>query len=142
MKLKITLMSVLAAVTLACNTGDKTSESEPTQERKVENVVTHYDNGMVEKKGMTINEKRHGRWESFYPTGLKWSEVEYRNGIKDGDAITYYPNGMMKYQGRYYNDERAGIWMFYDTTGVIIKRIDMDETDSNLDTLSTPLKKP
>ena len=143
MKFKKALMSVLAVAFLACNPNDKTSgETATTPRQEVENVVSHYENGLVEKRGVKINGKRHGRWESFYPSGFKWSEVEYREGIKNGDIVVYYPNGMMKYQGRYYDDDRAGMWMFYDATGVLIKRIDMDLTDSDLDTLSTRFQKP
>jgi antitoxin component YwqK of YwqJK toxin-antitoxin module len=99
-------------------------------------VLDYYENGVVKMKGKSIDGKRSGKWESYYPSGYRWSEMNYRNGIREGATTTYYQNGMMRYTGYYYNDERSGLWQFYDTLGLLIQRIDMDQPLEASDSLT------
>lgn len=103
--------------------------------KEIVDVIDYYDNGVVRIQGKTLNGKRDGRWEAFYPSGLRWSHTTYRDGYKEGETVSFYPNGMMRYNGYYYNDERSGIWQFYDTLGYLVLRIDLDEPLSGTDSL-------
>jgi antitoxin component YwqK of YwqJK toxin-antitoxin module len=133
--MKKLLFALVALTFFSCgNSPENTAETTSEQEEVVD-VVTYHENGVVEKKGMSIGGKRHGTWESFYPTGYKWSIVNYRKGLKWGETMNFYPNGMMKWQGQYANDERVGLWIFYDTTGVILKKVDMDLVENPSDSI-------
>jgi len=123
--MKKLLIALMALTFFSCNQSEKPDEK-TIGEKEIVDVVTYHENGVIEKKGLSIDGKRHGTWESFYQNGYKWSLVNYRNGLKWGETMTFYPNGMMKWQGQYANDERVGLWIFYDTTGVILKKVDMD----------------
>ncbi len=123
---------IVAALTMCGSGPDPQPES---KERITVEVVDYHDNGMVSKRGITIDGQRHGLWESFYPNGLKWSETTFRNGVKQGPTVTYFPNGMMRYSGSYYDDERSGMWVLYDTSGTIYARIDMDLDPTRGDSL-------
>jgi len=141
--MRIFIIVTLAVLLSACGENgpsEQSTEVKKDKSREIVDVIEHHPNGAVKLRGKSQGGKRIGKWESFYPSGYRWSEAEYRNGLREGDAITYYSNGMMRYQGRYYNGERVGIWMFYDTTGVLIEKIDMDETpDAKPATESTGL---
>lgn len=123
------LFAAVAFIFFSCNSQSVNEQKKDSKKNEIVDVVTYHDNGVVEKKGKSINGKREGTWESFYPTGYKWSMVNYRRGLKWGETMVFYPNGMMKWQGQYANDERVGLWIFYDTTGVILKKVDMDIID-------------
>jgi len=133
--MKKLLFALLALTFFSCQ-NDSGAETEKSSDKKeVVDVVTYYENGVVEKKGKSIGGKRSGTWESFYPTGYKWSIVNYRNGLKWGETMVFYPNGMMKWQGQYANDQRSGLWIFYDTTGVVLKKVDMDLVENPNDSI-------
>ncbi len=110
----------------SCKT-EKPSEAKGQKSVGEVEVVDYYANRGVKMKGKSIDGKRSGLWESFYPSGYRWSEMNYNNGLREGVTTTYFSNGMMRYSGQYYNDERSGVWQFYDSLGVLIHRIDMDE---------------
>jgi len=133
--MKKLIFAFLALTFLSCTDNPDTTEQQKDDKKEIVDVITYHDNGVVEKKGKSIDGKRHGTWESFYTNGYKWSEVSYRNGLKWGETINYYPNGMMKWQGQYANDVRVGLWIFYDTTGVILKKVDMDLVENPNDSI-------
>ncbi len=133
--MKKTIFALLALAFFSCNDNSGAKDQTKSKEKEIVDVVTYHDNGVVEKKGKSIDGKRHGKWESFYPNGYKWSEVNYRDGLKWGETMTFYPNGMMKWQGQYASDERVGLWIFYDTTGVILKKVDMDMVENPNDSI-------
>lgn len=130
---KISSAALLLCMLLASCRG-----GEPAQEEKapeVVNVTDYHDNGMVSKRGVTIDGKRHGQWESFYPSGLRWSETTFKDGVREGPTVSYFPNGMMRYAGFYHDDVRSGNWIFYDTTGAVIMRVDMEVNPHGADSL-------
>ena len=126
----IVMLSLLVAACAGPESG-KEEQKEP----EVKKVEEYYENGMLSKRGTTIDGKRSGLWESYYPNGLKWSETTFKYGYKEGPTTTFYPNGIMRYSGRYYSDERSGVWTFYDTTGVVAARIDMDVQPEKADSI-------
>jgi len=129
------LLFALVALTFFSCDDSKTPDEIETGKKEIVDVETYYENGVTEKKGQSIDGKRHGTWESFYKNGYKWSVVNYRNGLKWGETLTFYPNGMMKWQGQYANDERVGLWVFYDTAGVVLKKVDMDLVENPNDSI-------
>ncbi len=68
-------------------------------------------------------EKRDGKWVSWYENGLKNSEGNYKNGVLDGKYTVWYSNGIVYYKGQYRNGQKIGTWVFYDTLGVQIKKV-------------------
>jgi antitoxin component YwqK of YwqJK toxin-antitoxin module len=138
--MRTVIIFIAALVMYSCNSNTPPEEEKSTTEAsakksKPENYVEYHPNGVVKLKGLKIDGKRSGKWESYYATGYRWSEVDYRNGVRSGEVISYHPNGMMQYQGRYYNDKRTGVWSFYDTTGILIKKINMDLNPQESDSL-------
>ncbi len=129
---------ISSAALLLCMLAVSCGGGEPEQEERAPEVVKvtdYHDNGMLSKRGVTIDGKRHGQWESFYPSGLRWSETTFKDGVREGPTVTYFPNGMMRYAGFYHDDVRSGKWIFYDTTGAVITRIDMDVNPHGADSL-------
>lgn len=124
--------ALFAALFISCTGRDSAAEK---QEQEVIEVVEYYDNGRVSKRGITVDGKRTGRWESFYPNGLRWSETTFKNGVKEGPTVTYFPDGIMRYDGFYHDDVRSGKWVFYDTTGAVLMRIDMETDRQGADSL-------
>lgn len=125
-------VALFTVIFVSCAGGaDKVEEKKP----EVVEVVEYHDNGRVSKQGTTIDGERNGRWESFYPDGLRWSETTFKDGVKEGPTITYFPNGMMRYAGFYHDDVRSGNWVFYDTTGTVLMRLDMEVDRQGADSL-------
>lgn len=81
----------------------------------------YYQDGKVKMKGSLKNNKRHGKWEYYYPSGNMWSICHYNEGAKHGETIVYYENGIKRYEGEYLNDAKAGIWRFYSERGELMK---------------------
>ena len=133
--MKYFLFAMLAFAFISCKEDAKVETNDPVETNEVIDVITYHDNGVIEKKGKSLNGKRIGTWEAYYTNGYKWSIVNYRDGLKWGETMAFFPNGMMKWQGQYSNDERTGLWIFYDTTGVVLKRIDMDQVDFSNDSI-------
>ena len=133
------IIAVLAGILISCNTGGNESSKKPgapvINDAIIKEFVEHYDNGIVKIRGSEKDDKRIGKWESFYPNGYKWSETNYRDGYRQGEIIVYYDNGIMRYEGHYSQDERSGIWNFFDSTGVRIVKLDMDEIHAVPDSL-------
>src|SRR5690554_6012405 len=136
--MKKLIIAVLAGILVSCNTGNepsKTSQAPIENDVPIKEITEHYPNGLVKIRGQEKDNKRIGKWESFYPNGYKWSETNYRNGYRQGEIVVYYDNGIMRYEGHYVNDERSGVWNFFDTTGVRVVRLDMDEIQAVPDSL-------
>lgn len=124
--------ALLTVIFVSCTgSPDRSEEKEP----EVVKVVEYHDNGMVSKQGTTVDGKRTGRWESFYPNGLRWSETTFKDGVKEGPTVTYFPNGLMRYDGFYHDDVRSGKWTFYDTTGAVVMKLDMETDRQGVDSL-------
>lgn len=136
--MKFLSIGLIAIILVSCNQEQPNEVSQPSSNTdKVIEVVTYHDNGVIDKKGTSINGKRVGTWESFYENGYKWSIVNYNtNGLKDGETMAFFPNGMMKWQGQYANDDRTGLWIFYDEKGIVLKQVDMDVEDIPDDSIS------
>lgn len=124
------IIAVLAGIVISCNSTSppKSSNTPENTEVTAKMYTEYYGDGSVRIQGMKKGDKRIGKWEAFYQSGYKWSEMNYRDGLKHGPTVVYYDNGIMRYQGMYENDERSDLWIFYDTNGVILNRINMDET--------------
>jgi antitoxin component YwqK of YwqJK toxin-antitoxin module len=49
--------------------------------------------GKVEYEGKIINDKKEGKWITYYEDGSLCKEIYYKNGIKNGKYIWYFKNG-------------------------------------------------
>ncbi len=93
----------------AGNTKEKLQETE------------YYQDGKVKMKGGLKNNKRHGKWEYYYPSGNMWSICYYNEGAKQGETVVYYENGIKRYEGEYANDTKSGTWRFFSERGELLK---------------------
>ena len=134
------IIIITSLVLFGCGSTDKhkVEHSEPKTAVEQIEVKELYPSGVTKIEGLNVDGNREGLWKAYFENGYKWSEVEYEKGIKNGLVVVFYQNGMMRYQGRYYDDARAGLWTFYDTLGVVIKKVDMDESRIESDSLLIP----
>ena len=90
--------------------------------------ISYYENFKIHTRGMVINRNgsdvKIGRWDTFYPNGLKWSLNSFSSGITDGKYQTWHPNGTINIIGHYSNGVETGVWKFLDSTGVVVKEFD------------------
>lgn len=63
------------------------------------------------------NNKKHGRYTSYYTTGSIRIKMYYNQGIMHGLFENYYENGKTKTKGQYAKDFRKGKWITYNEKG-------------------------
>lgn len=88
--------------------------------------IKHYENGVIEMRGMMKDGKREGLWKSWYQNGSPWSETTFSKGVKNGKTTTWYENEKKRYDGFYTNDIESGKWSFWDEKGKLVKEMDYD----------------
>jgi hypothetical protein len=80
-----------------------------------------YKNGLPKMKGLKVNGKREGRWQSWHPTGAPASECDYKNGVEHGEYIVFHEStGKPMITGKYSEGKKIGQWQFYNEEGQII----------------------
>lgn len=79
-------------------------------------------------EGEYKNNKRNGRWVSWYQNGKIWSEGYFKDDLNDSIRITYYENGRKRYEGHYKNGIKTGVWKFWLEDGTLAKEADMSKT--------------
>ena len=58
------IVFILLSLTIfACNNSVEENKKQEVLERKVEQVVERYSNGIKKMEGETVNGKRHGMWK-------------------------------------------------------------------------------
>ena len=86
----------------------------------------YYMEGMKHLDGPIVNDKRNGRFESYYKSGNLLSTGEFIDGVRTGKAVVYHENGNVYYEGNYENGKEVGIWRFYDEEGKLLKEVNRD----------------
>lgn len=125
----ILTLGFLAILSACAPSADAQDQSDSTQTESSSDLTPFselYDNGQIRIQGWLKDEKREGRWISFYQNGVRWSEDTYRNGKKDGPTKAYYPSGILKYSGIFLEDREAGTWNFYEETGKLVEARDFN----------------
>jgi len=112
---------------------EKNSKNE---ERKEENVVEYYSNGIKKLEGKLVNGERHGKWIYYYENGFIWSEGQYWYGERKGYSLVYYENGRKKLVGKYENNLKVGIWEVWNKDGTLARKVNVDEMKAKGDSLS------
>jgi antitoxin component YwqK of YwqJK toxin-antitoxin module len=90
--------------------------------------IDYYSGKKPFMEGEYKNNRRHGKWTSWYPNGKKWSEGYFKDGLSDSLRITYYRNGNKCYEGYYRNGVKTGIWKFWLENGKPDKVVDLSTT--------------
>lgn len=65
-----------------------------------------YQNGVLIEKGMLVDGKREGVWQSFNENGTLATEASFSNGLKNG-VWNIYDGTALKYVLHYQNDARV-----------------------------------
>ena len=77
-------------------------------------------------RGKFKNNKRHGRWESFFMNGKPNSVNNYNEGVYEGEYLIYNKDGNLVLKGYYKNGLKYGTWTTFDDDGKVadIKKFD------------------
>jgi len=67
-----------------------------------------YKKATIVEEGEYIDNKRHGLWVKYYPTGSIASEITYELNKPKGYYATYYPNGEMEETGFWKENKNVG----------------------------------
>jgi uncharacterized protein len=110
-------------------------------------IVAYYSNGKVSVRISLKNGMYHGKYETFYATGLKLREVTFVNddyegeeveyfpdqkiresttyhaGLKDGLYQLYYENGNLRRSGNYFMNNESETWQVFDPAGKIVETL-------------------
>jgi antitoxin component YwqK of YwqJK toxin-antitoxin module len=81
----------------------------------------YWNNGNLQAISFFLNNKRDGKWQSFFEDGKLSAESIFTDGKENGDQKTYFINGKVATIERYRNGEKIGTWEYYDTSGTLIK---------------------
>ena len=128
------IVFILLSLTIfACNNSVEENKKQEVLERKVEQVVERYSNGIKKMEGETVNGKRHGMWKYYYANGFLWSEGEFWYGERKGYSIIYYNTGKKQMEGSYENDLKVGKWKLWNQDGSLNKIIDLDQMLTSAD---------
>ena len=81
----------------------------------------YYDtkNKKLIQKGIYLEGKKEGIWESYFPEGGIQTELEYKNDILNGKSKTYHNNGNLKSSGTYGDAKKEGVWKYYHSNQTI-----------------------
>jgi len=74
-----------------------------------------YKKSTIVEEGEYIDNKRHGLWVKYYPTGSVQSEITYELNKPKGYYATFYPNGEMEETGFWNENKNVGSFQrFYE----------------------------
>ncbi|MEZ4915378.1 MAG: hypothetical protein R2836_00135 [Chitinophagales bacterium] len=109
MKKIIGLISVLLCGVLVFSQNSINIEKEYKKtkiDKKTEQVFVYQNDKLIEK-GILVNGKREGVWQSFDDEGRITAEASFAEGKKNGVWLIY-DNASLKYVLHYQNDKRVG----------------------------------
>ena len=86
----------------------------------------YYMEGMKHLDGPIVNDKRNGKFETYYKSGNLLSTGEFIDGVRVGKGVVYHENGNIHYEGNYENGKEVGIWKFYNEEGKLLKEVNRD----------------
>ena len=136
---KIVFILMILAI-FACKETVKENKEQEVMERKVEQVIEHYSNGVKKMEGEKVNGNRHGMWKYYYANGFLWSEGEFWYGERKGYSIIYYDTGKKQMEGSYEKDLKVGKWKLWNPDGSLNKIIDIDQMLTSADSTKLELK--
>ncbi len=131
---------LISLVLFACNDTAKDDKKQEVFERKVEQVIEHYSNGVKKMEGEKVDDERHGIWKYYYANGFLWSEGEFWHGKRQGYSIIYYNTGKKQMEGSYEKDLKVGKWKLWNPDGSLNKIIDIDQMLTSADSTKLELK--
>lgn len=76
-----------------------------------------YKKSTIVEEGEYIDNKRHGLWKKYYPTGSIQSEITYELNKPKGYYATYYPNGEMEETGFWNENKNVGSFQRFHKNG-------------------------
>lgn len=85
-----------------------------------------YPSYKLQMIGVTLDNKREGKWYCWFENGNVQSEGFYKNGENDSIRTVYYENGQKYYEGKYNYGKEVSKWKFYDKKGKLAKEVDYD----------------
>lgn len=96
---------------------NKIIEYEVVNGKKNGEFLIHYENGVVQIKGLIKDNKNEGRWSYFYPSGKIESQGLFKNDKVSDKWTWYYENGKVKETGIFVDGKREGKWSMYNQDG-------------------------
>ena len=93
---------------ISCSSTVRVVERYPSNQKKVEEVISGKDNRLKIKKRI-----------KYHVNGSLMSEEELSNNKRHGFYISYYDNTNTKAEGNYKNNKRDGKWIWYSKKGKI-----------------------
>ena len=85
-----------------------------------------HDNGNLNLEGAIVNNKREGKWESYYPTGELMSVGNFKNGLREGRGVIFFKNGNTSIDVYYHEGKQCGVWTYFNEDGIILSVEDKD----------------
>ncbi len=79
--------------------------------------IHYYPDGQKYMEGPLLEGKRHGKWQSWYKSGMLWSTGDFEAGLRQGRGTIYHSNGKKFMEGNYLHGKRVGKWKFWDQAG-------------------------
>ena len=77
---------------------------------KTKEVIEYHDNGKLLKKGiLDIDEKPHGNFKFWFPSGNIQMDGNFIHGVNHGSYKEYFENGNLHKEFNYKNGEQHGI---------------------------------
>jgi antitoxin component YwqK of YwqJK toxin-antitoxin module len=71
----------------------------------------------VTEYGEYLDNRKHGLWTTFFPSGKKKHEITYKNGKSIGPAKFFYESGDVSEEGYWNLDHWEGHYKFYHSNG-------------------------
>jgi antitoxin component YwqK of YwqJK toxin-antitoxin module len=81
---------------------------------------SYYEGGALQIQGSFENDKKEGKWTSYFEDGKTLSINYYNKGKFHGDYMLFYPNGAVKIEGEYNFGTQTGSWKAFDEDGTLL----------------------
>ncbi len=98
MKLQLfTLAALISFIAYPQNDALESTEKKTlVKEGKLEKVTTYHTNGAISQEGYLKENKLHGKWISYSPTGEKIAIANYKKGKKEGTWLHWTNEGLIE----------------------------------------------
>lgn len=73
---------------------------------------TYFENGMTAVQSNWVEDKLHGLFTTFYPSGENESEIMYYKGKREGVMRIYSETGQVEIMGQFKDDLADGSWKY------------------------------
>jgi len=93
--------------------GQKKSEGEYLNSKKVGEWIYYYPDGKLEQQGRFDRSGRaDGEWNWYYNNGNIWRTENFLAGEREGEYLEYDINGRVIVKGNFLENEETGIWVY------------------------------